>query len=87
MECGEGMGSQQGRLTAGTVEEAVSGIDGVVDDIRGNGVVDLPEAEAHLGHIMAAAELDDLCLMADMFRDLEMQLNWVIPKSPTHFHE
>lgn len=45
--------------TASTIEEAVASLDGVVDDIRGNGVVDLPEAEAHLGHVIAAVELDD----------------------------
>lgn len=45
-------------LTAGTIEEAVSDLDGVVDGIGSNVVVDLPETEADLGHVMARAELD-----------------------------
>jgi hypothetical protein len=49
---------RQGRLTASTIEKAVTGLDGIVNDIGGNGVVDLPEAEAHLGHLIAAVELD-----------------------------
>jgi hypothetical protein len=52
-------GWRQAQLTAGAIEEAVSSLDGVVDDIGGNGAVDLPEAEAHLGHVIAAVELDD----------------------------
>lgn len=44
--------------TAGTVEETVSGLDGVVDDVGSDVVADLPETEAHLGHLMAAVELD-----------------------------
>lgn len=53
------MKSGQVRLTASTVEKTVAGLDGVVDDIRGNGVINLPETEAHLGHVIAAVELDD----------------------------
>lgn len=45
-------------LTAGTIEEAVSDLDGVVDRIGSNAGVDLPETEANLGHVMARAELD-----------------------------
>lgn len=44
--------------TAGTVEETVSGLDGVVDDVGSDVGADLPETEAHLGHLMAAVELD-----------------------------
>ena len=47
-----------GRRTAGTIEETVSSLDGVVDDVGSDIVADLPETEAHLGHVMAAAELD-----------------------------
>lgn len=50
----------EGRLerTAGTIEETVTGLDGVVDDIGGDLAVDLPEAEADLGHLGAGVELD-----------------------------
>lgn len=52
-------GKQRHELrTAGTVEETVSGLDGVVDDVGSDVVADLPETEAHLGHLMAAVELD-----------------------------
>ena len=44
--------------TAGTIEQAVSGLDGFVDDVGGNFVADLPETEAHLGHVIATIELD-----------------------------
>lgn len=46
-------------LTAGTIEKTITSLDGVVDDIGSDRGVDLPEAEAHLGHIIAAAELDN----------------------------
>ena len=46
-------------LTAGTIEKAITSLDGVVDDIGSDRGVDLPEAEAHLGHVIAAAELDN----------------------------
>lgn len=61
------------QLTAGAVEETVTGLDGIVNDISGDGVVDLPETEAHLGHVVAAVELDYgghcdgvFCLMCGM---------------------
>ena len=46
-------------LTRSAVEETVSSLDGVVDDIGGDRVVDLPETETDLGHVMAAVELDN----------------------------
>lgn len=52
-------GSRQGRLTASTVKETVADLDGIVDDVGANVVRDLPEAEAHLGHVVAAVKLDD----------------------------
>lgn len=47
-----------GKRTSSTVEETVTGLDGVVDGIGGNGVVDFPQAETDLGHVVAAAQLD-----------------------------
>ena len=46
-------------LTRSAVEETVSSLDGVVDDIGGDRVVDLPETETDLGHVIAAVELDN----------------------------
>lgn len=40
-------------LTASTVEQTVSNLDGIVNRIRGRRIVDLPETEAHEGHLMA----------------------------------
>ena len=45
-------------LTASSVKESVTSLDGVVDNVRGNVVANLPQAEAHLGHLVAAAQLD-----------------------------
>lgn len=45
-------------LTASSVEESVTSLDGVVDNVRGNVGANLPQAEAHLGHLVAAAQLD-----------------------------
>jgi hypothetical protein len=53
-----GNAAQFSQLTAGAVKETVSGLDGIVDNIGGDSVVDLPETEAHLGHVGAAAKLD-----------------------------
>ena len=55
---GRGKFSSTCQRTAGTVKEAITSLDGIVDDIGGDGVVDLPEAEANLGHLIAAVELD-----------------------------
>lgn len=44
--------------TASTIEETVAGLDGLVDGVSADGVVDLPQTEAHEGHVMAAVELD-----------------------------
>jgi len=45
-------------IVSSAIEEAVAGLDGLVDGVGSDGVVDLPETEAHLGHVMAAGELD-----------------------------
>ncbi len=45
-------------VVAGTIEETVTGLDGVVDSIGTGVVVDLPETEANLWHLIAGAELD-----------------------------
>lgn len=45
-------------LTAGAVKQTVSGLDGLVDGVGGNVVVNLPQTEAHLGHVKAAVQLD-----------------------------
>jgi hypothetical protein len=47
-----------GTLTAGTVEAPVTGLDGVVDLVGASVVVDLPQAEAHEGHLEAAVQRD-----------------------------
>lgn len=44
--------------TASTVKETVSNLDGVVDRVGASVVVDLPQTEAHDGHIIAATQLD-----------------------------
>lgn len=47
----------EGRHTASTIEQTVTSLDGVVDNL-GAVVIDLPEAEANLGHVEAAVKLD-----------------------------
>ena len=44
--------------TAGTIQQTVTSLDGLVNGVGAGGVVNLPEAEADLGHLVAAAELD-----------------------------
>jgi hypothetical protein len=51
-------GEERERLTACTIEQPVSSLDGVVDNVSADGIVDLPQSEANLGHIIAAIELD-----------------------------
>jgi hypothetical protein len=46
------------KRTAGTIEETVASLDGVVDLVGTGVVVDLPETEAHEGHLKAAVKLD-----------------------------
>jgi hypothetical protein len=45
-------------LTTCAIKQTVTGLDGVVHGICGRCVVDLPEAKAHLGHFIAAVELN-----------------------------
>lgn len=44
--------------TAGTVEQTVSGFDGLVDLVCAGVIVHLPETEAHNGHIISAVKFD-----------------------------
>lgn len=46
-------------LTTGTIEQAVTSLDSAVDLVRAGVVVDLPQAKAHEGHFVAAAQLDN----------------------------
>jgi nicotinamide mononucleotide (NMN) deamidase PncC len=46
-------------LTTGTIEQTITSLDGVVHLVSAGVVVDLPQAEAHEGHFVAAAQLDD----------------------------
>lgn len=46
-----------GALTTGTVEQAVSGLDGVVDHVGADAVLDLPETESDLRHVQAVVQL------------------------------
>ena len=55
---GTQLATPEAQLTACAVKETVSGLDGIVNDIGGDVVADLPEAEAHLGHLGAAVELE-----------------------------
>lgn len=57
-QCQFGLGLGRVKCTAGTVEETVASLDGVVDLVGTSVVVDLPQAEAHKGHLIAAAKLD-----------------------------
>jgi hypothetical protein len=45
-------------LTASSVEQSVACLYRVVDCVGADGIVDLPETEADLGHLMATVELD-----------------------------
>lgn len=45
-------------VVAGSVKQTVTSFDGVVDSVGTSLVVDLPEAEADLWHLIAGAELD-----------------------------
>lgn len=44
--------------TASTIEETVASLDSVVDLVSAGVVVDLPEAKAHYGHVIAAVQLN-----------------------------
>jgi hypothetical protein len=44
--------------TAGAVKQTVAGLDGIVDGVGADVVVDLPQAETHKGHLVATVELD-----------------------------
>jgi len=46
------------KLTASAVKEAVPSLYGVVNSISGDIVADLPETEAHLGHVDAIVKFD-----------------------------
>lgn len=45
-------------LTTCTVKKTVTSLDGVVDGISTSRVLDLPETEANLRHLIATVELD-----------------------------
>jgi len=45
-------------LTAGAIEQTVTGLNGVVNLVCAGVVVHLPQTEAHEGHLKAAAELN-----------------------------
>lgn len=49
--------SHEPRLTTCAVKQTVTSLDGVVYGIRCSRLVDLPEAKAHLGHLISAVEL------------------------------
>ena len=40
-------------LTASTVEQSVSSLDGIVDSVRTCSIVDLPQSKANLRHLVA----------------------------------
>lgn len=41
------------KLTAGTVEQTISNLDGIINRVGGGRIVDLPETEAYEGHLVA----------------------------------
>jgi len=45
-------------IIARAVEESIARLDGIVDGIGTGGIVDLPQAEAYLWHIIATVQLD-----------------------------
>ena len=44
--------------TTSSIEQTVSGLDGIVNSIGASVVIDLPETETNLWHIIAAVQLD-----------------------------
>ena len=48
--------------TTGTIKQSVSSLDGVVDGIRAGGVVDFPQTEAYLGHLVAIVQRHVWCV-------------------------
>ena len=49
---------EEGSLTARAVKETVASLDRVVDRVGASGIVDLPQPEADLRHLVATVELD-----------------------------
>jgi hypothetical protein len=43
-------------LTASTVEQSVSSLDGIVDSVRTCSIVDLPQSKANLRHLVAIVQ-------------------------------
>jgi hypothetical protein len=43
-------------LTASTIEQPVSSLDGVVDSVRACSIVDLPQSKANLRHFVAIVQ-------------------------------
>jgi hypothetical protein len=64
--CPETIGVQRsesrGTRTAGSIKQAVTSLDGVVDGVGTSIVVDLPQAESNLGHLVAIVEGNVGCL-------------------------
>jgi hypothetical protein len=46
------------KLTTSTIEQTVTSLDSLVDLVGASVVVDLPQTEAHDGHLVAAVQLD-----------------------------
>ena len=54
-----GMGSQKERdLTARAIEQAEARLDGIVDGVGADSLVNFPQTKAHLRHVVAATELE-----------------------------
>jgi hypothetical protein len=52
-----GLGAKnQDILTASTVKQSVSSLDGIVDSVRTGSVVDLPQSKANLRHLVAIVQ-------------------------------
>jgi hypothetical protein len=43
-------------LTASTVEQSVSSLDGIVDSVCAGSIVDLPQSKANLRHLVAIVQ-------------------------------
>ncbi len=59
--------------TTGTVEQTVSGFDGLVDLIRAGVIIHFPEAEAHNGHIVSTVKFNCGSCHFECFRMLVLK--------------
>jgi hypothetical protein len=59
---GQGKAESRSLHTTGAIKQSVTSLDGIVHSIRAGGVVDLPQTEANLGHLVAIVQRNIGCV-------------------------